>query len=635
MTFYLLRSFKRRPLRHFSLMWILLCAFLLPLVVSIYRDSLVYGVKLQDFDFHKGQAIHISGAQPEDTAWFQDIDGLTAPYYEDGTIYMTYDSEESASRFQDTHESVALSTMLKSKARQSPQSLEVLMFDPSKDSLDDPYMQETLGNLQLISLALLLFSGLIVQAAYGNHIQAFSREVREISAMGATKGQLVCMFLIELMLVFPLSAAGAIGISYGIMHLLYERYLGNTAASAAIWRVFHMDAGSTALQIGFYLLVCLAAMLVSLLKKPARIRSAKPGKAASLPRLWIKRTRAPFMTCLVILVPLMTAFVILFNQYLGTYAKTVYSVQDAQIIVQSFSEKSFSQGNVDFISQISGVKRVEPTWDFAEPFILHTQQLGSIMVSLHPSDELPGGFPKLEKNQFVSDLPESLVNEGDYSLSRISSPGNQVSATLLQRIAPQREEQSEINVYVSRELLQELASVDGYTKLIVHTSAAQASALEEELRSRFSESANIFNYQNYVDTTTRQQEGHLWLLSWIFCILMAAAMQIVWVRLAKYVRDCAPMLRMIQQVGASQKQLSRLIPVGFGAIPSALLPLLIAVPWAWLDAYRNNRPFIVSAPVLGIYLLLVLLAIVTFCLPVKVTLKKVLKGGKEHPHVIV
>lgn len=80
MTFYLLRSFKRRPLRHFSLMWILLCAFLLPLVVSIYRDSLVYGVKLQDFDFHKGQAIHISGALPEDAAWFQDIDGLTAPY---------------------------------------------------------------------------------------------------------------------------------------------------------------------------------------------------------------------------------------------------------------------------------------------------------------------------------------------------------------------------------------------------------------------------------------------------------------------------------------------------------------------------------------------------------------------------
>ena len=104
LSLYLLRSIKRRPLRHISLAWILLCAFLLPLVVSVYRDSLIYGVRLQDFDFHKGQAIHIYGAQPEDTAWFQDIDGLTAPYYEDGTIYMTYDSGESEERYQDVHE---------------------------------------------------------------------------------------------------------------------------------------------------------------------------------------------------------------------------------------------------------------------------------------------------------------------------------------------------------------------------------------------------------------------------------------------------------------------------------------------------------------------------------------------------
>lgn len=627
-TFYLLRSFKRRPLRHISLMWILMCAFLLPLVVSVYRDSLIHGVKLQDYDFHKGQAIHISGAQPEDTAWFQDIDGLTEPYYEDGTIYMTYTSEESANRFQDTHEQVALSILLKSKARQSEQALEVLMYDPSEDSLDDPYMQTTLRNMQLMNLALLLFSGLIVQAAYGNHIQAFSQELAVIFALGATKGQLLRMFLLELVLVFPLSCAGAVGISYGVMHLLYEKYLGNMAASAAIWRVFHMDPKSTILQIGFYLLVCLGAMGCALLKKPAQMSITKPGKAASLPRLWIKRTKAPFVACLAILIPLVTAFVILFNQYLGTYAKTVYRSQDAQVIVQSFTEKGFSPGIVDSISEIPGVARVEPTWDFSEPFILYTPEQNAIMVCLHLSDELPGDYPKLEKNQFLSDLPESLVSEGTYSLSRISSQGNPVSATLLQRIASGSEEQGEINVYVSSELLQELAETDGYTKLIAHTSASHASAVEEELRQRFSESANIFNYQNYVDTTMRQQEGNLWLLRWIFCILMIAAMQIVWVRLAGYVRDCGPMLRIIQQVGASHKQLSQLIPVRYGAVPGAVLPLLIAIPWAWLDAYRNNRPFIVSGPVLCIYLALALLAILTFWLPVKVTLKNTLKDTK-------
>ena len=32
-SFYLRRSLQRRPLRHLSLFWIMLCAFLLPLVV--------------------------------------------------------------------------------------------------------------------------------------------------------------------------------------------------------------------------------------------------------------------------------------------------------------------------------------------------------------------------------------------------------------------------------------------------------------------------------------------------------------------------------------------------------------------------------------------------------------------------
>ena len=625
LSFYLLRSFKRRPLRHFSLMWILMCAFLLPLVISIYRDSLVYGVKLQDYNFHKGQAVHISGAQPEDAAWFQNIDGLTAPYYENGTIYMTYDSRESERRFQDTHEMLTLSGLLKSKACQSERNLEVMFYGVSQDNLTDPYMQTTLRNIWLINLALLLFSGLIVQAAYRNHIDSIAQELADIAAMGATKGQVVRMFLLELVLVFPLSAAGAVGISYGVMQLLYEKYLGNMASSAAIWRVFHMDPKSTALQIGFYLLVCLAAMGYALLKKPAQVRISVPRKAASLPQLWMRRTKAPFMTCLAILIPLVTAFVILFNQYLGTYAKTVYSAGNAQIIVHSSTGKGYSQEKVDSVSQIPGVIRVELTWDFSEPFLLYTPDGNALMVSVHPSEELSGDFSHLEKNRFISDLPESLEREGAYSLSRISSQAHPVSVTLLQRIAPGRDEQSEINVYVSRELLQELAETDGYTKLIVHTTATQASVVEEELQHIFGESANIFNDQNYVDTTIKQQEGNLWLLSWIFCILMVASMQIVWACLSGYVRDCAPMLRIIRQIGASRRQLSQLIPVRFGAVPAAVVPLLIAIPWAGLDAYRNDRPLIVSVPVLGIYLALVILAIVTFWLPVNMTLKKILK----------
>lgn len=628
LSLYLLRSFRRRPFRHISLTWLMLCAFLLPLVVSIYRDSLVYGVKLQDYDFHRGQAVHITGALPEDAAWFQDIQGLTAPEYEDGTIYLTYASGEDESRFQDAHEMLALSNLLKSRARQSERSLEVMLFDLGTDNLKDPYMQGILRNMELMNLALLLFSGLIVQAAYRSHIASFAKELGDLSAMGAERGQIIGMFLAELLLLFPLSCTGALGVSYGVMGLLFENYLGNRAASAAIWRVFHMDVKNTALQILFYLLVCLGAMGFALLKKPTQPKTLPAAKEDSLSRLWMRRTRAPFLTCLIILIPPVTAFLVLFNQYLGTYAKTVYSSQNAQIIVQSFTGKGFPQEIVDALSQIPGVTRVEPTWDFSEPFLLGMPDHHSMMVSVHPEEELPAGSPKLGKNQFATDDPEAP--EGAYTLSRISSPGNQVSAVLAGRIEAENREQSEIHVYVSMELLRELAQIDGYTKLIVHTAAAQAAAVENQLRSRFPEAANIFNYQNYVDTTMRQQEGNLWLLSWIFCILMIAALQIVWAYLSRYVRDCAPMLRIVQQVGASRRQLSRLIPVRWGAVPGAVLPFLIALPWAWLDAARHDRPLIVSVPVLGIYLAVLMLAASAFWLPVKVTLRKIIR--KEQPN---
>ena len=93
-SLYLRQSFRHKALRHFSVFWIMLCAFLLPLVVSVYRDSLDYGIRLQQYDTSKNQAIHISGAYPEDVELFRGIEGLTEPVYEDGTIYLTYQSAE-------------------------------------------------------------------------------------------------------------------------------------------------------------------------------------------------------------------------------------------------------------------------------------------------------------------------------------------------------------------------------------------------------------------------------------------------------------------------------------------------------------------------------------------------------------
>ena len=628
MFLYLRRSFQRRPLRHFSLFWILVCAFLLPLVISVYRDSLAYGVALQDYDISKGQAVHISGAQPEDTALFQNVEGLTEPHYEDGIIYMTYSSKEYENQFQDANELVALSNLLKSRARQSERDLNVGIYDLSSSLTNDPSILATLREIQLVNFALLLFSGLIIQAAFQNHIDSFLREITDILAVGAAKGQIICMFLMEFALLFPLSAACAVGISYGVMRLLFERYLGNTAASAAIWRVFRMDPKSTMWQIVFYLLICLASMIYALLKKPVPMHVTNAAKVRPLRQTWMRRTKAPFASCLCIIIPLLTIFIILFNQYLGSYAKMVYSSQSAEISLYSASVSGFSQSTVDSISNIGGVDRIEPAWDPSEPYILRTPDRNSLMVLVHSAEELPTDMPQLEKYQIVSDLPQSMESSEPYFLRKVGFSEDEIEVALVKRVESEDSGQSFINVYAATELIQELAGMGGYSRLIVHTSASQASAVEEKLRDLLSESATIFSYQNYVDTQILQEQGKLWLLSWIFGILMIAAMQIVWARLSKYVCDCAPMLQIILQVGASQSQLLRLIPAAYGAVPAAVFPFLIAIPWALLDSHGSGRPFIVSAPVVGIYLSIAVLAAASFYLPIRITMGKILKQIK-------
>lgn len=140
---------------------------------------------------------------------------------------------------------------------------------------------------------------------------------------------------------------------------------------------------------------------------------------------------------------------------------------------------------------------------------------------------------------------------------------------------------------------------------------------------------------NYVFTNTGSQdlalaavnEGELWLISWIFCVLSLVAMQIVWVQLSAYVRECGPMLRTIYHLGASRRQVSRLIPVWRAAIAAATVPFFIAVVYTCVR-YRilvgRTGGFLVSLPLIGIYALIAAIAALSFLLPVKCTLGQIL-----------
>ena len=77
---YMKRSFTRSPRRHAVLFAVLTCAFLLPLLISIYRDSNAWGTRQYLLARSAGETYHIGNATEVDVPYFEGIRGLSAPF---------------------------------------------------------------------------------------------------------------------------------------------------------------------------------------------------------------------------------------------------------------------------------------------------------------------------------------------------------------------------------------------------------------------------------------------------------------------------------------------------------------------------------------------------------------------------
>lgn len=630
LSLYLRRSFRRRPMRHFSLFWVLMCSFLLPLVVSVYRDSLIYGSYLFTMDFSQGQAFHISGVQPEDVELLRGIDGLTEPYYKDRIIYLNFATEEAWEYYSTPSKRSEITGLIRSRLAQSGRDtsgVEIMnyTYEAVHGIEDDEYMLSMWRRMLILSLGLSLFSGLIIQSAYRNHIAAFSPELMELASLGATKGQVIRMFLAELAVLFPLAAGCAVGISYGVMRTLYRQFFEQTTNADVVWRVFYMNPKNTALQIGFYLLVCLGALAVALLRKSGRKPVKAKKRAATFPRLWVQQTRPPFVQCLFILIPLVTVFVVMFNLRLRAYSYSLEAAQSVEMSVQWIN--GLTQADIDFIAAQPGVRHMEPIQKFSSSYAVTAPDGRYLHGNVRRYQDIAPGQPDLEKDQFAANFPEKYPMEGTYRIySQVRYQG-QISLTMVKRLTPAVDMPEAADIYISSALMDELEATAPITRVNITTTQQYAPVLENTLRQGLP--------ANYVFTNTGSQdlafaavnEGELWLISWIFCVLSLVAMQIVWVQLSAYVRECGPMLRTIYHLGASRRQVSRLIPVWRAAIAAATVPFFLAVVYTCVR-YRilvgRTGGFLVSLPLIGIYALIAAIAALSFLLPVKCTLRKIL-----------
>lgn len=344
---YLKQSFRRRPKRHLTLYVILTCAFILPLLISIYRDSSAYGERQQVLDTTKGAAFHIANAAPEDMRLFEGIDGLSAPRYEDGVIYPRFLSDGD---WRDAGNVERRGAIIMERIEESGRTWLLPTAYPY-----DYAIESGTGNEQtlllLLNILIMVLSSLIVGSAYKSYLRRFAADVGVLRSCGAEGRQIRALFLAEFVLVFGLACLSALVLSAGVMKLLFMGFL-EVRAEGFAWLIFRMDPVNTALHILIFSAVLLAVIIRTLVrfsgdfvvsaarsdiqssevvKKPKRVR-IKPTPEGTLLALWLQRTNGTYRSCLLAAVPVMTVFLFLFA-YLSLNADWVSRAPDYELTI--------------------------------------------------------------------------------------------------------------------------------------------------------------------------------------------------------------------------------------------------------------------------------------------------------------
>ena len=371
---YLKKSFRRQPMRHLTLFVILTCAFILPLLISIYRDSSAYGERQQILDTTRGAAFHIENASRQDTELFRGIEGLAEPVYEDGVIYLRFLSDED---WRDPGKVDRCGALIMERIEESGKTgllPTAYSFDYAIES--DAGDEQTA--LLLLNLFIIVLSSFVVGSAYKSHLRRFASDMGVLRSCGAENRQINVIFLTEFVLVFALSSLSALLLSAGVMKLLFACFL-EVRDDGFAWLLFRMDPVNTALHIAVFFLVLLAVITVTLVRfgrestasavkshiqsremtKAPRELKIKASPERSLLALWLRRTNKTHRSCLGVAVPLMTVFLFLFA-YLSLDASWVSRVPEYQLTVSKNGDPGgFTQEEITCVRELSPVKEID------------------------------------------------------------------------------------------------------------------------------------------------------------------------------------------------------------------------------------------------------------------------------------
>ena len=553
---YLKRSLMRRTRRHLSLAVILTCAFILPLLISIYRDSSAYGNKMFLLDLSKGASFRIENAVEDDASYFQNIPGLSSPEYVDGELRFTVLSDE---EWMDMDKLSRYGILLQQIVEENDLSrLHICSYDyNTAHGIPNSSENSEQKSLLLLNFIIIVISSFIIGSAYKSHLRRFSSDIGVLRSCGADSKQIFTIFFTEFIVIFIVSALTAVGISAVIMKLLFMSFLQIDNSDVLSWLIFRIDVWSTLLHILVFFVVLtfvIARTLIKFgrqstigavhsdiqtleLKKTPKKLIAKASPEKTLCALWLQRANKTNRSCLLVAVPIMSVFMFLFS-YLSLNADYISSVREYEIWM--FKEPEFggySQEDIDFIEDLEYVESVRSS----------------------------------------RDAPEELFN--------LEAGGLMIDKIEIKLTQPQ-----------------------------FHTE------VEEILKQRFSGvEYNILNFQAAAEEGMEMSKGIYLMLAMIFAAMFLFVLIIVYMKLSDYIDDSRKTVKILSILGASNKTIkaSYFRQSLVAAIVAAVLPTVISVA-LYIPATASvvQKTNIDIWAILG-YLIVCLMMAAAFILPVR------------------
>lgn len=565
---YLKESLKRRPARHLTIFVIMTCALVLPLLFSIYLDSSEYGKRQELLSWTKGETFHIKNAGEEDCSIFADMEGLSAPYFEDGVIYMHILDD---GQWQDEKMVDNYGYRLKQKIEQAgPSYLRVAVHNyyNAHGISKDPQRQNGRRIIGMFSVFVMALSALVIKSAYQSHLRGFRSDVGVLCSCGADNGQINAIFLVEFIFLFVFSAVSAVILSAVTMKLIFSAYMEISGVKGFSWVIFKMDPRNTALCVvafGAVLLLVLRSTLQgnskhslqSMLREDSQTLQMKKGgrrklsvrgiPEKTLSCLWKQRIHKVYRSCLFLSISIITIFLFLFG-YLSMDIDWVEQPRDYEL---------------DIVKQV----------------------------------ELWGGF-----TQEDIDFVEGLQN-ADHA------------AFLQERPVDFYAQQPEEALYVDRIRI----------KLIDPKLHRQT---EEEIRRHFSGKAyEINNYQEDIEYSYDVAKGIYLMLLFLFCAMGLFMLIILYMKLYEYIDDCQGTIRTLSTIGASKEMIhTSFIRQAVGAaLVAVIVPMILSTVLMCMVASSIEQKFMADIPLIAAYAVAGILTAGGYVLPVHNRLKQILK----------